>query len=136
MNILFFLTPKKDVDCIYVDDTVGDALRSLENHRYSALPIIDEKTGRYIGTLSEGDILRDITTRDDLPYYVEESRPIMKVRRKRDYHAVNAGADMEELFQSAQVQNFVPVTDDTGAFIGIITRSSIMQFLISDRKPK
>jgi CBS domain containing-hemolysin-like protein len=28
----------------------------------------------------------------------------------------------------AQVQNFVPVTDDLGSFIGIVTRRDILQY--------
>ena len=36
---------------------------------------------------------------------------------------------MDDLLASAVSQNFVPVIDDTGAFIGIITRREVMQYL-------
>ena len=34
-----------------------------------------------------------------------------------------------DLISVAAEQNFVPVIDDKGAFIGIVTRSSIMKFM-------
>ena len=48
--------------------------------------------------------------------------------RKADYAAVSAGSDMEDLIQKAMNQNFVPVVDDGGKFIGIITRRSIIEY--------
>lgn len=56
MNILFFLTPKSEVAYISEEDTLRQALEKMEYHKYSAIPIIS-RTGRYIGTLTEGDLL-------------------------------------------------------------------------------
>ena len=53
MNILFFLTPKSEVAYISEEDTLRQALEKMEHHKYSAIPIIS-RTGRYIGTLTEG----------------------------------------------------------------------------------
>jgi CBS domain containing-hemolysin-like protein len=35
---------------------------------------------------------------------------------------------MHELIERASHQNFVPVVDDYGAFIGLITRKAIIQY--------
>ena len=35
---------------------------------------------------------------------------------------------MEELLSSAMNQNFIPVVDDTGSFIGIVTRKDIIRY--------
>ena len=56
MNILRFLTPKASVAYIYDDFTVRQALEKMEFHRYSSVPII-ARTGEYVGTLTEGDLL-------------------------------------------------------------------------------
>ena len=56
MNILLFLTPKKDVAYLYDDFSIRQALEKMEYHRYSAIPIIS-RNGNYVGTLTEGDIL-------------------------------------------------------------------------------
>ena len=37
-------------------------------------------------------------------------------------------ASLEDLFLMAQNQHFVPVTDDLGSFIGIVTRRDILQY--------
>ena len=131
MNIMFFLTPKSEVKCIYEEDTVQEAVERMSGHLYSTIPIISHATGKYVGTMAEGDILRDLVRRQGSSPQVEADRPIMKVRRKRDYEAVRANADISELFESAKHQNFVPVVDDMNTFIGIVTRSSIMEYLIN-----
>lgn len=128
MNILFFLKPKSELDLIYEEDTLGAALDRIERHQFTTIPIINEKTGQYIGTLSEGDLLRDLKKRDTMTVRVEWNRPIMKVKRKRDYRAVRINSNIEELFTYAKEQNFVPVVDDTGVLIGIVTRKSILEF--------
>ena len=56
MNILFFLKPKSEVAFIYDDQTLRQALEIMEFHRYTAIPIIN-KLGKYIGTITEGDML-------------------------------------------------------------------------------
>ncbi|MDD5939516.1 MAG: CBS domain-containing protein [Lachnospiraceae bacterium] len=129
MNILFFLTPKRDVDMIYEGDTLGEALDRMASHEFTCLPIVNEKTGRYVGTISEGDILRDLTRGNGRILGIEKSRPVMSIHRKRDFIAISANSDMEELFSGAANQNFIPVTDDSGTFIGIITRKSIIEFM-------
>ncbi|MFR3072468.1 MAG: CBS domain-containing protein, partial [Paeniclostridium sp.] len=56
MNILFFITPKSEVAYIYDDYTMRQALEKMEYHRYSAIPIIN-RSGEYVGTITEGDLL-------------------------------------------------------------------------------
>lgn len=56
MNILFFITPKRDVAYLFSDDTIRQAMEKMEHHRYSCVPIID-KEGTYRGTITEGDVL-------------------------------------------------------------------------------
>ncbi len=129
MNIMFFLTPKSDVTFVYDSDTMRQALEKMENHHFSCVPVINEKTGIYVGTLSEGDLLWDIKKHNSFTLRSAEDRPLMSVKRVRDYQPVDVEADIEDLLQMANAQNFVPVTDDTGAFIGIITRTSVMNYL-------
>ena len=56
MNILFFLTPKSEVAYIYAEESLRQALEKMEFHKYSAVPILTRQ-GRYVGTLTEGDLL-------------------------------------------------------------------------------
>ena len=45
---------------------------------------------------------------------------------------VTVTTDMQELLLRATDQNFVPVVDDKGDFIGIVTRRAIMRFCINE----
>lgn len=56
MNILFFLTPKEDVAHVDEDDTMRQVLEKMEHHGYTAIPLLSRE-GKYIGTITEGDLL-------------------------------------------------------------------------------
>ena len=50
------------------------------------------------------------------------------ILKGRQMAPVNVNAAIEDLLMMAMNQNFIPVTDDRGLFIGIVTRSDIMQY--------
>ena len=127
MNILFFLTPKSEVDYIYDDFTLRQAIEKMDYHGYTAVPILDRQ-GRYVGTLAEGDILRVVKKEYDLDLKEAESIFVNDIPKGRPVHSVHAGARMEDLIERAAGQNFVPVVDDQEKFIGIITRRDIILY--------
>ncbi len=129
MNILFFLTPKSDVAYIYDTDSLRQVLEKMENHRYSAIPLISKREGRYIGTLTEGDLLWFIKEQGDLSVKEAEDFSVMDVPRKWDNEPVDVDVNMENLISKVMNQNFVPVIDDGRCFIGIVTRKDIIQYL-------
>lgn len=129
MNILFFLTPKSEVAYVYDTDTLRQVLEKMENHRYAAIPIIGRKDGKYIGTLTEGDLLWYIKDYGNLSIWRAEEVPILNVPRKYDNEPVDVDVDMENLLNKAMNQNFVPVIDDRKRFIGLITRKDLIQYL-------
>ncbi|MDR2889114.1 MAG: CBS domain-containing protein [Lachnospiraceae bacterium] len=134
MNILFFLTPKKEVACLHNTDSLRQALEKMEHRRYAAIPIIHKKTGTYVGTLTEGDLLWDIKNRGIASIREAEEISVMDVRRNRDNQPVSADAKMEDLINLAMSQNFVPVIDGGEHFIGIVTRKDIIQYLVDQQK--
>jgi len=133
MNILFFLTPKSDVDFIYEDFTLRQAIEKMTRHGFTAVPILTRQ-GRYTGTLTEGDILRVIKERCNMVLQDAEDIPVSSVPRSRHVQSVRASARMEDLIERATSQNFVPVVDDQDSFIGIITRKDIIRFCYVELK--
>ena len=127
MNILFFLTPKSDVAYLTDEMTLRQALEKMEHHRYTCIPMLD-RNGRYVGTVTEGDLLWAVKNQYDLSVKNAEEGPILDVKRRRDYEPVNINAKIEDMVFLAMGQNFVPVVDDRGAFIGIVTRKDIMRY--------
>lgn len=126
-NILFFLTPKAMCAFVYDDYTVRQALEKMEAAAYAALPILN-KRGEYRGTLTEGDLLWALKNMCYLDMRQAEARKIMEIPRRKDYIPVPVTTSMYDLVQRASAQNFVPVVDDKDAFIGIITRSSLIKY--------
>lgn len=127
MNILFFLKPKSEVAYLYEEYSLRQTLEKMEYHRYSAIPIID-KDGCYVGTLTEGDLLRFIKDKAKLDLQKAENIPLSAIPRRWYNDPVNVNCDMEDLLMTSMNQNFIPVIDDDGTFIGIITRKDIIQY--------
>lgn len=50
------------------------------------------------------------------------------IPRKIKHKSVSINADVESIINLATTQNFVPVVDDKGIFIGIIKRSDIINY--------
>lgn len=129
MNLLFFITPKATCSYLYEDFTIRQALERMENSCYAALPILS-RSGKYVGTLTEGDLLWAIKNDYLMNMKEAEQRPISKIKRRYDNRPVSANTSMEDLMMTALEQNFVPVIDDKGDFIGIITRKAILQYCL------
>ena len=130
MNIAFFLLPKKEVVCLPLKCSMRQALEKMEYHRYTAVPIVDE-FGKYVGTLTEGDLLWKMKNTPGLDFAGTEKVRLTEIARRSDHAPVHINAEMEDLLSLAATQNFVPVVDDEGTFIGIIRRSQIIEYYAS-----
>ena len=129
MNILFYLVPKSEVMYLYDDYSLRQAMEKMEYHKYSAVPIIN-RAGNYVGTLTEGDILWELKDRK----HEAEEIMLRHTNRKRDNEPVNVNCNIEDLVMTSMNQNFVPVIDDNGIFIGIVTRKSIIEYCYKQYK--
>ena len=127
MNILFFLSPKQDLMYVYDDFTLRQTLEKWENNRYASIPVLNRR-GEYVGTLTEGDILWGLKKFHGLDLEAAEDVPISAFPHKRDYKAVTVTTSMDQLIEAAMNQNFVPVVDDRGIFIGIVRRQAIIRY--------
>ncbi|NLP44505.1 MAG: CBS domain-containing protein [Peptococcaceae bacterium] len=127
MNIAFFLTPKKDVIYLKSNSTMRQALEKMEFHGYSAVPIVDSK-GHYIGTLTEGDLLWKLKNTPNLTFENTEKIRIDEIQQHTQNTPVSINAKINDLISRAIHQNFVPVTDDQGVFIGIVRRREIILY--------
>lgn len=126
-SILFFLTPKAMCAHVRDDYTVRQALEKMEAAGYAALPILNKK-GEYRGSITEGDLLWALKNMCNMDMRKAETSRIMDIRRRKDHVPVRITASMHDLIERASHQNFVPVVDDYGAFIGLITRKAIIQY--------
>lgn len=127
MNIAFFLTPKKEVVYMPLHSTMRQALERMEYHRYTAVPLIDE-LGKYAGTITEGDFLWKMKNTPGLTFTDTERIFIKDIPRRMTNNPVHINSEIQDLLSLAIAQNFVPVVDDSGIFIGIVRRREIMEY--------
>ena len=128
MNILFFLTPKCDVAYVKEEDSLRNTLEKMEFHRYSAIPVLS-KDGKFAGTLTEGDLLWEIKNQLNLDLKEAEKVLVKDIPMRKHFEAVGINSSMEGLVARSLNQNFVPVVDDLGHFIGIVKRRDLMDYL-------
>ena len=112
---------------LYDDFTIRQALEKMEAAGYAAIPILNRK-GEYRGTLTEGDLLWAMKNMCAMDLRKAEAQRLMEIPRRKDNVPVRITASMQDLIERASHQNFVPVVDDYGAFIGLITRKAIIQY--------
>lgn len=127
INILMLLTPKSKVEYAMEDFTVRQLLEKMNYHHYTAVPILNDE-GKYVGTITEGDILWHIKNHSNYDIQKAESELITTIEKHHLVISVHSTEPFETLIQLATSQNFVPVLDDSDIFIGIITRSDIINY--------
>lgn len=129
-NILFFLIPKKDVIFLNIESTLKIALEVLEKNRYTAIPLIDKK-GKYVGTLTEGDLLWKIKNTKGLNFENCSAFTLREINRRFKNKAIRINQPLNDIIELTKTQNFVPVVDDNGIFIGIIRRQEVIDYLLT-----
>ena len=136
MNILFFLTPKSEVAYITEDFTIRQTLDKMKEHKYSSIPILT-KDGKYVGTITEGDLLwtlEDLAEKNEISLKDIDFMPVIDVPRRKNNTPVPISANMELLVSKAISQNFVPVIDDSETFIGMVKRRTIVEYCYEKMK--
>ena len=141
MNAAYFLIPRNEVGFLYEDFTVRQGLEKLKRSGFTALPVVTRKN-QYLGTVSEGDFLwyliQDPEKSSVVPQPIQDFenvavRDILVADRNPPLRIT---ASVSELVLSAMNQNFVPIVDDLGSFIGIVTRKDIIRHFYRSENEK
>jgi CBS domain-containing protein len=127
MNLAFFLVSKSETIYLSPKHTMRQALEKMEHHRYSAIPLIDN-SGKYEGTITEGDLLWKLKNTPGLCFENTEKVMLRDIPQRVNNIPVKITSSIEDLLSLTITQNFVPVIDDGGIFIGIIRRSDIIEY--------
>lgn len=128
MNIIFFMIPKNNIE--YLDDTntVRQAIEKIRVKGFTAVPIVSKTDGTYIGTVSEGDFLWHIINNNYFNIKELEDVLVVDIINKGRYQTVSISAKVDDLLNLIKNQNYVPVVDDRGIFMGIITRKRVIEY--------
>ena len=124
MNIAYFIKPKSAIAFVFSTNTVRQVIEKMKHYGYSAVPVLNSG-GEYVGTVTEGDLLWATYGKDSDEYSKIKIGSIIKPDRAEP---VSIFAQMPELMSKIVEQNFVPVVDARGSFMGIVTRKDIMKY--------
>ena len=97
------------------------------------MPTVDDE-GHYVGTVSEGDILRFIKNNAKFNIAVAEHYRISELEKYRSYKALDITCTENDLFELSLEQNFIPLVDGRGMYIGIIKRKDVIKYLYTKAK--
>ncbi|MEA4814497.1 MAG: CBS domain-containing protein [Oscillospiraceae bacterium] len=131
MNFIGLMQHKRDLAYLYDYKTLKQGLELMRNHGYEAVPVISQD-GRYIGTVNEGDFLWHII--DFGGYEKVKEHTIKDIVRRGCNKAVPITASPEELREAVMEYHFVPVIDDRGMFMGIVTRRALSDYFFEQSK--
>ncbi len=128
MNIVKIMIPKALTVFLTENSTVRQGLETMLHHGYTALPVLDQHN-RYIGSITEGDLLRyvmELGTTDKR--FMEDDR-LGSIMRRDFCPAITIDADEKEVIHAITNQNFVPIVDSQNALCGILTRRGVIRYL-------
>ena len=142
----------KEVITVIESDTVEKAAGLLATHDLSGLPVVDDK-GYLKGIITEGDLIKHnsevqlpafleilggIIYLDDPNKYLDNVKKSMgyfvQTVMTEDVITISPDEEIEvaaSLLVSKQV-NRLPVIDDTGKLVGIVSRKDIMNHLFQN----
>ncbi len=127
MRVKVIMMPLKDVKCISIDDTIGDAMKIIDEYRLLSMPVVEGT--KFIGVLSKQhtyeSYFKEYTCSKE-EYFALKVKELMKSK----IETVNKELRIEEaaaLFIESKVR-FIPVTDDKGTLEGIITQQAIFKY--------
>ena len=106
------LIPKAQVDYLYSDFTIRQALEKMNAHGFNTIPVINKETGVYERSITYGDFLSYILkNRTDFDEF--EKLSLKDVESNRNIKAVSSTKDISDLVSTILEQNYVPVVDDS-----------------------
>ena len=129
---MMLLTPKASTGWIYDDFSLRQAIEKMTFYGFSSMPIVTGD-GLYMGILNQTDILSQIRKKQIIKDIDLEKSYISEIEETKERQAIKCYATEEELIKLITNQNFVPVIDDRGAYIGIITRKKVIEYLYQEK---
>ncbi|MGH3355711.1 MAG: CBS domain-containing protein [Nocardioidaceae bacterium] len=120
---------------VSADTSVREALRLLDEHAITALPVVDDADG-IVGVVSEADLVREGVLPDVrthmIPIHVTASAPARTVAEvmTRTVLTVSSASDLADAvdLMTATVVKSLPVVDG-GRVVGVVSRRDVVRVL-------
>lgn len=135
-----------DVVTVHPETPYKQVVELLTKHRVSGLPVVD-RMGVVVGVVSEADLLH----KEEFAAADDESRPLLETRRRRIARDKARGDTAGELMSTPAITvspyvrvaeaariiskrgvKRLPVVDDRGRLVGIVTRADLLTVFLRD----
>jgi len=132
------------------NETVRDLAKLLVSHRISAAPVVDS-SGKLVGIVTEGDLLRRAELGTERPYswwmsfflgehaiaadYVKSHATKIKDIMSRELQTASPDTpliEIADIFEEKHIKR-VPIVSKGGDLVGIVSRANIIQAIASAR---
>lgn len=126
MKVKVIMMPLKQIQCISLEDTIGHAMKVIDEYNLLSMPVVDGK--KFIGVLSKQHTYEtyfkdyDCTKEEFLQLKVKEMMKSKVPTISKEVRIEEAAAQ----FISSKVR-FIPVTNEKGELEGIITQQAIFK---------
>lgn len=117
------------IPTLTAESTVRDAVDKMDVYQFPALVVVDEER-RPIGVVTEGDLVRAVTQRENLTGIAADPAYIFGTS---DPTTMPAEAEIGEAFHRMRMSGLtvLPVIDD-GSLAGVVLRVDLMQAMMLD----
>ncbi|SEJ57556.1 CBS domain-containing protein [Paraburkholderia diazotrophica] len=123
---------------VTVDDTIGAALKVLDSHHIKLLPVVDAE-GCLKGVVTHVDLqpldavlpFLKLASDTTAPESERRQRPVTTVmsRQVRCVAETTPLTDVIRLFTQKEGHHHLPVVDDDGRVVGVLTQADIMKIM-------
>lgn len=127
MRVKVIMMPFKDLQCVSITNTLGEAMALLDEHRLLSMPVVEGQ--RFIGVLSKQHTYESFFKDYNCSREEFLSIPVKELMKSK-VETVDKDVRIEEaaaLFIASKVR-FIPVTDDKGNLEGIITQQAVFKY--------
>ena len=128
MNIAKIMIPKALTVFLNEKQTVRQGWEIMTRNGYTAIPVLDAEQ-HYIGSVSEGDLVRHILDTGSLEKTHMENHRVRELVRRDFCPPISIDAEETEVVHAALNQNFVPIVDSRNTLCGILTRRGVIAYL-------
>jgi predicted transcriptional regulator len=118
-----FLTPADKLAVIIDSHNMDHAKLLLSHMSYSRVPVVTEDN-RFVGTIGLNEIIQ-YQAENELTD--EELQQDISLIAKRDVATVKEDYELADVLRKLIDESFLPVLGENDAFLGIITRKSILK---------
>lgn len=118
------MTPRVDMICIDIDDTIDEIVKLFFEHQFSRLPIFEETRDNIIGVLHERDLFTKLI----------KGQKVQIKKLMKEPMFVSKSMRVDTLIETLQRENshMAVVSDEFGGTSGIVTMEDALEELVGE----